>query len=84
MTNHKDAFPVVADGPPTTPEPAPRLVISLCGAGSCPAVYTTDGDTVLVQGGEATGVAVPKGERLVEIPRDLFLEAARRIQERAA
>jgi hypothetical protein len=82
MTNHKDAdFPVAAAGPPVTPELAPRLVISLCGNGSCPTVYSTDRDTVLVQGSAVSGFSVPAGELVVEIPRDLLLEAARRVQE---
>jgi hypothetical protein len=85
MTNHEDAdYLVAADGPPVTPEPATRLVISLCGTGTCPTVYTTDRDTVLVQGGAVTGIAVPDGELLVEIPRELLLEAARRIETQAA
>lgn len=81
MTNHENAdFSVVADGPPATPEPAPRLVISMCGTGTCPTIYRTDHDTVLVQGNVATGINVPDGELLVEIPENLLLEAARRIQ----
>jgi hypothetical protein len=80
MTNHEDAdFLVVADGPPDTPEPAPRLVISLCGTGTCPTIYHTERNTVLVQGTVATDLTVPEGELLVEIPRDLLLEAARRL-----
>jgi hypothetical protein len=85
MTNHEDAYsPVVADGPPATPETAPRLVISRCGSGTCPTVYETDRDTVLVQGYAVTGIAVPDGELLVEIPREFLLDAARRIQEQDA
>jgi hypothetical protein len=85
MTNHEDAdFTAAADGPPATPESAPRLVVSLCGGGTCPTVYRTDRDTVLVQGAVATGVAVAEGEQLVEIPREILLEAARRLQEHDA
>jgi hypothetical protein len=85
MTNHEDAdFPVAAEGPPGTPEPAPRLVVSLCGSGTCPTVYSTDRDTVLVQGNAVTGPPVTGGELLVEIPRELLLEAARRIEQRDA
>ena len=85
MTNHEDADPQVAtNGPPATPESVPQPVITLCGGGSCPTVYRTDRDTVLVQGNAATGVTVPSGELLVEIPRELLLEAARRIQEQDA
>lgn len=85
MTNQENADPpVAADGPPAIAEPTPRLVISVCGMGTCPTVYRTDRDTVLVQGTAVTGTAVPEGEQLVEIPRDLLLEAARRIQEQDA
>jgi hypothetical protein len=85
MTNHEDAdFPVAAEGPPDTPEPAPRLVVSLCGSGTCPTVYSTDRDTVLVQGNAVTGPPLTDGELLVEIPRELLLEAARRIEQQEA
>jgi hypothetical protein len=85
MTNHEYADrPVATAGPPATPETTPRLVISLCGSGTCPTVYHTDRDTVLVQGAAATGVTVGDGELLVEIPTELLLEAARRIQEQDA
>lgn len=78
MTNHEDVdFRAVANGPPAIP----RLVTSLCGHGSCPTIYATDRDTVLIQGSAATGVTVPDGELLVEIPRALLLEAACKIQQ---
>ena len=83
MTNHEYAdLPVVANGPPDTPGPAPQPVTTLCGGGTCPTVYrTADRDTLLVQGRASTGVAVLDGEQLVEIPRELLLEAARRIEQ---
>ena len=85
MTNHEDAYvSVVADGPPVTPASAPRLVVSRCGPGSCPTVYRTDRDTVLVQGYTAADLPVPDGEQLVEIPRELLLEAADLIREQDA
>lgn len=85
MTNHEDAYsPIVADGPPVTPGAGPRLVISRCGGGSCPTVYQTDRDTLLVQGYAVADTTVPDGELLVEIPRELLLEAARRLQEQDA
>ena len=84
MTNHEFADFTAADGLPATPEPGPRVVVSLCGGGTCPTVYRTDRDTVLVQGSVVTGVAVPEGEQLVEIPREILLEAARRLQEHDA
>lgn len=77
MTNHEDAgLPVAAD----TPESVPPLAITLCGGGSCPTVYVTDRDTVLVQGNAVPDITVPDGELLVEIPRQLLLDAARQIQ----
>jgi hypothetical protein len=85
MTNHENADrPVAINGPPEIPESVPQPVITLCGSGSCPTVYRTDRDTLLVQGYAATGVAVPDGELLIEIPRELLLEAARLIREQAA
>ncbi|MBU2670642.1 hypothetical protein KOI35_44795 [Actinoplanes bogorensis] len=62
----------------------PTVLASQCGAGSCPTVYSTDRETVIVQGysttGEAAGVEVPDGERLVEIPVDVLLAAADKIR----
>jgi hypothetical protein len=85
MTNHEYAdLPVATNGPPATPESVPQPVITLCGGGSCPTVYRAGRDTVLVQGVAGTGVTVSDGELLVEIPRELLLEAARRIQEQDA
>ncbi|GAA2634035.1 hypothetical protein [Paractinoplanes durhamensis] len=59
----------------------PQLLVTTCSGGSCPTVYRTDRDTVLIQGYATTAITPPDGELLVEIPRDLLLEAARRIQE---
>lgn len=64
-----------------------KTLASLCGTGSCPTVYGTDSDTVVVQGYEMTaekaGVEVPDGEQLVEIPVDVLLAAADEIRKRA-
>jgi hypothetical protein len=53
-----------------------RLIATLCGAGSCPTVYRTDRGTYVVQGrtvpAGGTGVDVPEGESLVEIPFELL------------
>jgi hypothetical protein len=85
MTNHEDAdLPVATNGPPVIPGSVPQPVITLCGTGSCPTVYRTDRDTVLVQGPASDGVAVGDGELLIEIPRELLLEAARLIREQDA
>ncbi|WP_229068209.1 hypothetical protein [Actinoplanes sp. DH11] len=100
MTNQEADLLVASHGPPVTPGPTatpsitsppaapatPQLVASLCGVGTCPTVYSTDRDTVLVQGYPATadGVPVPAGELLVEIPKEVLLEAARRLQEQSS
>lgn len=59
-----------------------ELVTSLCGNGTCPTVYRTNRDTVIVQGyavsAAEAGVAVPEGELLVEIPADILRDAAQR------
>ncbi len=55
------------------------LVSGGCSGGSCPTVYATDRATYVVQGytvasGEETGLDVPGGEALVEVPADLLDE----------
>ncbi len=57
-----------------------ELITSLCGNGTCPTVYRTNRDTVVVQGyvvtAEEAGIDLPAGELLVEIPADMLQEAA--------
>ena len=57
----------------------PLTMLATCTNGTCPTVFATARGTVLVQGyivdAAASGVAVPAGETLVEIPRDLLLRA---------
>lgn len=57
------------------------FVTKLCGAGSCPTVYRTDRGTYVIQGytltAEATGLDLPAGEQLVEIPAELLAEAVK-------
>jgi hypothetical protein len=60
-----------------------RAVANLCASGSCPTIYQSESGTLVVQGytvsaGEA-GIALPAGETLVEIPRDLLAEALRNL-----
>ena len=59
------------------------LAATACASAGCPTTYTTDRDTVVVQGyvTEAGDLDVPHGEALVEIPRSLLLESAARIQD---
>jgi hypothetical protein len=73
----------------TQKDPVTRLHIlaGQCGGGSCPTVYGTDRETVVVQGyevnGDDAGVEVPDGEHLVEIPTEILLAAADRIRDQA-
>lgn len=64
--------------------PKLTLVTTVCGPGSCPTVYRTDRNTLVVQGytvaSDSVDIDVPAGEQLVEIPVEL-LEAAMRITE---
>ncbi|HET6482104.1 MAG TPA: hypothetical protein VFG35_19020 [Actinoplanes sp.] len=64
-----------------------QSLASECGAGTCPTVYRTDRETIVVQGyvvdGGSAGVAVPDGERLVEIPTEVLLAAADKIRSQA-
>ena len=67
----------------------PRLFVLTpgCGGSSCPTVYGTDRQSVVVQGyivdGDSAGVQVPDGERLVEIPVEVLLAAADQIRKQA-
>jgi hypothetical protein len=47
-----------------------------CKDGDCPKVFTTDRGTVAVQGYHLTH-PTPEGDAMVEVPRELLLEAAR-------
>ncbi len=47
-----------------------------CGEGDCPTIYTTETGGVVVQG-YLVDHQVPDGEGIVEIPREILLEAAR-------
>lgn len=53
--------------------------------GSCPTVWKTEGDDLLVQGFEITehGLDVPAGEDIVRLPRDVILAAAQALQDTA-
>jgi hypothetical protein len=71
-------------GSDLTPDAEPSLTLhqlawSPCGAGSCPTVFATDRDTIVVQGyavaPSTAGVTIPEGELLVEIPRWLLLNS---------
>jgi hypothetical protein len=58
-------------------EPDMKLIkIAGCASGTCPTVYRTDTDTLVVQGTTVdpatAGIDVPAGEQLVEIPASLL------------
>jgi len=77
------ANPLEADSSDSAsiPELRLNLIATLCGNGTCPTVYQTNRDTLIVQGyvvsPEQAGIHVPEGELLVEIPTELFGTAAR-------
>jgi hypothetical protein len=52
-------------------------VIAGCFGGTCPTIYATDRDTVVVQGQQVndSDVTLGPGEVLVEIPADLLKQA---------
>ncbi|RBQ19492.1 hypothetical protein DP939_12055 [Spongiactinospora rosea] len=63
-----------------------RFLGSTSEAGACPSLYETDRGTIVVQGmrvtdGEALGDLrdVLEGETVVEIPRELLTEVAKRV-----
>jgi hypothetical protein len=60
-----------------------RTISASCGSSSCPTIYESDRGTLVVQGytvaAERTGLAMPEGEQLVEIPVDLLINAARHV-----
>jgi hypothetical protein len=77
-----------ADSPGSSdrrPATALQAIANRCAAGSCPTIYRTDSDaaSVVVQGfivpAEHSGVDVPEGEALVEIPVELLTEAMRHL-----
>ena len=51
-----------------------RIAGGDCGRDDCPAVFTTDRDTVAIQGYDIDR-KTPAGESLVEIPLDVLKEA---------
>ncbi|MEV6848143.1 hypothetical protein [Actinoplanes sp. NPDC051411] len=60
-----------------------RPIANLCTSGSCPTIYETGDDSVVVQGfvvsADQAGVALPSGEALVKIPAALLAEALRNL-----
>jgi len=59
------------------------LAATDCGGGTCPTIYDSGRGTIIVQGylvpAAGSGVTLPSGEQLVEIPVDLLTSAARTI-----
>ena len=68
-------------------DPGLRMVASLCGNGSCPTVYSSNRGTMIVQGyavsAQGTGIELPDGELLVEIPENILLAAAQHYLEQS-
>jgi hypothetical protein len=68
-----------------TPEVGLSLtpIAASCSSGSCPTLYRTNRDTLVVQGYAVTaadaGVDLPAGELLVEIPLDLIAQLGEKI-----
>ena len=64
-----------------------QLVAMSCTAGTCPAIYRTERDTVVVQGYVVAagdiGLSVTGQEALVEIPISLLAAAARSLAQAA-
>lgn len=66
-------------------DPADQLrpVANICTAGSCPTVYDSGTGTLIVQGFTVSalrsGIDLPAGEALVEIPKELLAEALRNL-----
>jgi hypothetical protein len=57
-------------------------LVTVCGSGACPTVYTTEDGDLIVQGyipEPQVAEGVPSGEGRVAIPRELLHEAARRL-----
>ena len=79
MTNHEESVSEVPVRMRLT-----MIRASCAPAGTCPTVYQTERDSVVIQGyavaGEEAGIDLPEGELLVEIPADLLNEAADQIR----
>ncbi len=55
-------------------------LLAQCSDGSCPGVYLTEHGTVVVQGRVVSDEEVPAGEIRAELPANLIIEAARKLQ----
>jgi hypothetical protein len=70
--------------PPSSGGSPLQLLAKACASSGCPTIYQSDKGTLIVQGyalsADQTGLDVPDGELLVEIPIDLLAAAARNIQ----
>jgi hypothetical protein len=60
---------------------AARAIANFCNTGACPTIYESGPESVVVQGFKVSPdrveVDLPDGETLVEIPRELLVEALR-------
>jgi hypothetical protein len=62
---------------------ASRAIANLCNTGACPTIYDSGPASVVVQGfrvpADRVQIDLPEGETLVEIPRELLVEALRNL-----
>ncbi|MFF5084711.1 hypothetical protein ACFY36_47370 [Actinoplanes sp. NPDC000266] len=60
-----------------------KVIANRCAAGSCPTIYEAGNGSLVVQGftvrTQDTGIDLPDGEGLVEIPVELLAEAMRNL-----
>lgn len=58
-------------------------VAGVCASGGCPTVYATEEGDLVIQGYAIVGPSIdgglPPGEAVVRIPRELMLQAARKL-----
>ena len=52
-----------------------ELLVGACRDGTCPAVYLSERGSLVVQGYEVESEELPTGERRVEVPASLLIEA---------
>ncbi|MEV4352416.1 hypothetical protein AB0J83_48825 [Actinoplanes sp. NPDC049596] len=69
------------EGSPERKPMSLRVIANKCTSGMCPTVYQTDVGSLVVQGyavsAELSGIDLPAGEQLVEIPFELLDEVVR-------
>lgn len=86
MTTRSGGPGVASVTEPSTPQsssPPLRTVANICSSGACPTIFESGPETLLVQGfvvaPEQAGLSIPEGEMLVQIPKELLMEALRNL-----